>query len=522
MKKSQDVDSVKTSTSNASESCFEQASASLFPPPLTFQLKSEVPSEESEVENNQEASSIYQFANENPPNDQSNTNPNDQNPSDSNNTGLPNGLKSGVEKLSGYSMNDVKVNFNSDKPAQLNAHAFAQGTDIHLGPGQERHLPHEAWHVVQQKQGRVRPTLQMKGQVNINDDQSLETEADSMGAKALQLERIENIAAVQKKSDSSIMSSDAPIQRITDDEYEPLKQLDIRIDDVIEASEIKKKKLVVFDVPDFIENEVRISPANLSSAKKDALVITSTLYLDLYNSVENSAEMLDFVAKSGPNGLGDTFKGFVADTGSIKTNLSVANENELSSQAQVNQRSQQSKTALKNLTGLGLKKLGSNLIETFDNEGPEIRNRGAGTEVSAVDTMLSMQMIEIKDVKGIYKSADDEKEGHLGAEWIMKNGHVSDQQDAEKMANKVSKDWVLHAHVRDAHANPYSFRTSRLVAAGFHLKDKETAGGADGPSVNVATNHVKADAEKTLLAYINKQKKETRKDWLNKGFMIKE
>ena len=26
--------------------------------------------------------------------------------------------------------------------------------DIHLGPGQEKHLPHEAWHVVQQKQGQ--------------------------------------------------------------------------------------------------------------------------------------------------------------------------------------------------------------------------------------------------------------------------------------------------------------------------------------------------------------------------------
>lgn len=35
---------------------------------------------------------------------------------------------------------------------------YSQGTDIHIGPGQEKHLPHEAWHVVQQKQGRVKPT----------------------------------------------------------------------------------------------------------------------------------------------------------------------------------------------------------------------------------------------------------------------------------------------------------------------------------------------------------------------------
>ena len=82
-------------------------------------------------------------------------------------------------------MDDVKVHYNSDKPAQLQAHAYAQGTDIHLAKGQEKHLPHEAWHVVQQKQGRVEPTLQMKGKVNINDDVALENEADIMGAKAI-------------------------------------------------------------------------------------------------------------------------------------------------------------------------------------------------------------------------------------------------------------------------------------------------------------------------------------------------
>ena len=59
-----------------------------------------------------------------------------------NNTGLPDTLKSGIENLSGLSMDDVKVHYNSAKPAQLRAHAFAQGTDIHMAPGQEKHLPH--------------------------------------------------------------------------------------------------------------------------------------------------------------------------------------------------------------------------------------------------------------------------------------------------------------------------------------------------------------------------------------------
>jgi len=104
-----------------------------------------------------------------------------------NKTGLPDNLKSGVENLSGHSMDDVKVHYNSSEPASLQAHAYAQGTDIHVAPGQEKHLPHEAWHVVQQKQGRVKPTKQLKGTTNINDDTGLEKEADVMGAKAMQL-----------------------------------------------------------------------------------------------------------------------------------------------------------------------------------------------------------------------------------------------------------------------------------------------------------------------------------------------
>ena len=103
-----------------------------------------------------------------------------------NETGLPDNLKSGVENLSGHSMDDVKVHYNSSKPADLQAHAYAQGTDIHVASGQEKHLPHEAWHIAQQKQGRVQATTQMQG-LAVNDDKSLETEADVMGGKAAQM-----------------------------------------------------------------------------------------------------------------------------------------------------------------------------------------------------------------------------------------------------------------------------------------------------------------------------------------------
>ncbi|WP_428243407.1 DUF4157 domain-containing protein [Gynuella sp.] len=99
-------------------------------------------------------------------------------------TGLPHRLKAGIEQLSGYSMDDVRVHYNSVQPAQYQAHAFAFGNQIHLAPGQERHLPHEAWHIVQQKQGRVKPMLQMKGKTAVNNDDGLEREADVMGARA--------------------------------------------------------------------------------------------------------------------------------------------------------------------------------------------------------------------------------------------------------------------------------------------------------------------------------------------------
>jgi hypothetical protein len=119
-----------------------------------------------------------------------------------NRTGMPDGLKSGIESLSGMDMSSVRVHSNSDKPAQLNALAYAQGNDIHLAPGQEQHLPHEAWHVVQQRQGRVQPTTQMQG-VGINDDHALESEADAMGARALSTASAAHGEAAQRFDDKN-------------------------------------------------------------------------------------------------------------------------------------------------------------------------------------------------------------------------------------------------------------------------------------------------------------------------------
>ncbi|SEN77187.1 protein of unknown function [Duganella sp. CF517] len=137
-----------------------------------------------------------------------------------NNTGLPDQLKSGIENLSGMSMDHVKVHYNSAQPAQLNAHAYAQGSDIHVAPGQERHLPHEAWHVVQQAQGRVNPTMQLKAGIAVNDEVELETEADVMGGQALRIGHVSARGAVGDLADgrsNSPLQTKGSIQRFADD-----------------------------------------------------------------------------------------------------------------------------------------------------------------------------------------------------------------------------------------------------------------------------------------------------------------
>ena len=100
-----------------------------------------------------------------------------------NRTGMPDTLKAGLERISGIDLSAVRVRYNSSQPAQLSAFAYTRGTEIHVAPGEEKHLPHEAWHAVQQLQGRVNPTTEMQGFL-VNNDAGLEREADVLGARA--------------------------------------------------------------------------------------------------------------------------------------------------------------------------------------------------------------------------------------------------------------------------------------------------------------------------------------------------
>ena len=185
-----------------------------------------------------------------------------------NNTGLPDNLKTGIENLSGMFLDDVKVHRHSDKPAQLQAHAYAQGTDIYLGPGQEKHLPHEAWHVVQQKQGRVKPTMQIKGKVNVNDDVGLEKEADEMGVKASQLQSTKYLSAGLNQQACPIM------QRQPDHEAEGTKVGNVELIRLASVIESHKDKLLKTSKSG--EKETRLSSEMVDLVAQRLLDIAKT------------------------------------------------------------------------------------------------------------------------------------------------------------------------------------------------------------------------------------------------------
>ncbi|MBW8874117.1 MAG: DNA/RNA non-specific endonuclease [Acidobacteria bacterium] len=102
--------------------------------------------------------------------------------------GLPGPLRAHLEWASGVNLGGLRVYHNSPEPAQYRALAFLRGNAIHLAPGEDEQLPHEAWHAVQQRQGRVKPTGQIEN-VALNDDRGLEREAAEIGSAADRADR---------------------------------------------------------------------------------------------------------------------------------------------------------------------------------------------------------------------------------------------------------------------------------------------------------------------------------------------
>ncbi len=136
---------------------------------------------------------------------------------------MPVSVQAKMETSFGEDFSDVGIHENSVQSKDLNALAYTQGNNIHFTPGQynpesqkgQELLGHELTHVVQQREGRVQPTVQKKG-VGINDDEGLEKEADEMGGKAAR-----GIAQSSMSASQSTEPSDSVLQKQADND--PLK-----------------------------------------------------------------------------------------------------------------------------------------------------------------------------------------------------------------------------------------------------------------------------------------------------------
>lgn len=103
-------------------------------------------------------------------------------------TGLPSTIQTSASEQFQGDFSGVNIHQNSQKASELGALAYTQGTDIHFAPNAyDPHsasgkalIGHELYHVKQQSEGRVQPTGSVGG-MPLNDDSSLEREADEMG-----------------------------------------------------------------------------------------------------------------------------------------------------------------------------------------------------------------------------------------------------------------------------------------------------------------------------------------------------
>ncbi len=119
-------------------------------------------------------------------------------------TGIPAQMKAKFERSSGFSFDDVRVHYNSEKPAQLHAHAYTQGSEVFVAPGQEKHLPHELGHVVQQKSSAVKPTGEIGG-MPLNDDETMESGADKLAEEAESSEEPDKEPLQAKAKDGGVV-----------------------------------------------------------------------------------------------------------------------------------------------------------------------------------------------------------------------------------------------------------------------------------------------------------------------------
>jgi hypothetical protein len=119
-------------------------------------------------------------------------------------TDMPDDVQNKMEYSFGVDFSDVDIHKDSPQAPSLGALAYTQGNDVHFAPGQynpgsqkgQELLGHELTHVVQQREGRVKPTNKQQSSyakasevnegMSVNTDPALEKEADEQGKQAAQ------------------------------------------------------------------------------------------------------------------------------------------------------------------------------------------------------------------------------------------------------------------------------------------------------------------------------------------------
>jgi hypothetical protein len=167
---------------------------------------------------------------------------------------MPETVQAKMENSFGSDFSNVNIH-EGDNASKVNALAYTQGNDIHFATGQynpeskqgQELLGHELTHVVQQQEGRVKPTIQKKG-VAVNDDKGLEKEADEMGKLAAQGEFAEvrgNGSGIQKKEIKDIPEADRKKIQVSMDnnEIEGINNRDYFDREIPLTEDITAKKL---------------------------------------------------------------------------------------------------------------------------------------------------------------------------------------------------------------------------------------------------------------------------------------
>ena len=192
-------------------------------------------------------------------------------------TGIPTQMKLDFEQRSGLSFDDVRVHYNSDKPAQIGALAYTQGPQVHIGPGQDRHLRHELGHVVQQKHGIVRPSGKLRGR-QVNTNPQLEQQADSILDTTYPLSRLNshNSYETQDIYQFEFGNYYSPYATNIENSMNLIFRLYRNITAADKTELIKFAMMIEFsllngtppnEIADMVERKVRSIPSNMSDLK---------------------------------------------------------------------------------------------------------------------------------------------------------------------------------------------------------------------------------------------------------------